>query len=135
MPPPNTPQSQAMNHDDTQPSALEKALSAHAGALYFISRHAGAIEWARRRPWGARAEFIAHLDAHRVAPGDIVIGTLPVHLAEQVCARRGRYIHLLINQSENSRGRELTADDLEAAGACLAPYKVTQEQDITQKTE
>ena len=92
---------------------------------FFVSRHAGAIAWARQYPWAARAEFVAHLDPQIVAPGDVVIGTLPVHLAAQVCARGARYLHLTLDLEAAQRGSELSTDELDAAGARLTPYTVT----------
>jgi CRISPR-associated protein Csx16 len=91
---------------------------------FFVSRHRGAIDWARRHPWSIRADFLPHLDLSRVARGDIVIGTLPVHLVAAVCARGAKYFHLTIDLTAQQRGQELTADDLDAAGAHLVPYRV-----------
>lgn len=90
----------------------------------FVSRHAGAIEWARQYPWGVRTRFVAHLDIEEVAAGDVVMGTLPVHLAAEVCARGARYLHLSISLTAGQRGTELTAQELDAADACLVPYQV-----------
>ena len=91
---------------------------------FFVSRHQGAIEWARKHPWSRHAEFLTHLDLDRIVPGDTVIGTLPVHLAAAVCALGAKYLHLSIELIEQQRGQELTADELDAAGACLVPYKI-----------
>ena len=56
---------------------------------YFVSRHPGAIEWARRR--GITIDrHVAHLDAQVITKDDTVIGTLPVNLAAEVCARDAR---------------------------------------------
>ena len=91
---------------------------------FFVSRHPGAIEWARRYPWSRHAELVPHLDVTRLVPGDTVIGTLPVHLAAAVCARGAKYLHLALELSAHQRGQELTADELEFAGAHLIPYEV-----------
>jgi CRISPR-associated protein Csx16 len=90
---------------------------------WFISRHPGAVEWARR---SGRAvdRWQAHLDTAQVHPGDTVIGTLPVHLAAQVCARGAHYLHLSLDLPAPWRGRELSADDLCTAGARLEAYHV-----------
>ena len=96
--------------------------------VYFVSRHAGAIDWARRHPWGLRARHISHLDLAEIRPGDVVIGILPVHLAAQVCARGARYFHLCLNVGANQRGRELSADLMYAAGAELVPYTITRDR-------
>jgi CRISPR-associated protein Csx16 len=81
----------------------------------FLSRHPGAVEWARRQGLVVD-QWLAHLEVAQVLPGDTVIGTLPIHLAAQVCARGGRYLHLSLDVPPQWRGRELTADELEQAG-------------------
>lgn len=83
----------------------------------FVSRHPGALEWARRR--GITARSVAHLDPDDVAAGQTVIGTLPVDLAAAVCARGARYIHLSLRVRPEDRGRDLTADEMESCGAML----------------
>jgi CRISPR-associated protein Csx16 len=94
------------------------------GRCFFVSRHLGAIEWAKRFPWAERAQFVSHLEMAQVVPGDTVIGTLPVQLAAEVCARGAFYRHLSISLLAEQRGQELSADDMEAAGACLVPCQV-----------
>ena len=67
-----------------------------APRTYFVTRHAGARDWAARH--GHRdAIAIAHLDATLIAalrPGDRVLGTLPANLIADVCGRGARYFHL-----------------------------------------
>lgn len=53
---------------------------------------------------------------------DRVLGTLPVSEAARVCARGGRYLHLSIDIPAEARGRELSADDMQAFGAQLEEY-------------
>lgn len=95
-----------------------------AGAVYFVSRHPGAIAWANRQRWAGGARFVAHLDIDSIAAGDTVIGTLPVQLVAAVCERRARYFHLVIALESQQRGKELTPAQLDAAGAYLSPYIV-----------
>ena len=89
---------------------------------YFVSRHPGAVDWARRR--GIVAEALKHLDIGCVRPGDCVLGTLPVSVAAAVCARGARYFHLSVNVPPEARGRELSADEMDVFGAELEEYDI-----------
>ncbi|BBD76984.1 CRISPR-associated protein Csx16 [Hydrogenophilus thermoluteolus] len=96
------------------------------GTIWFVSRHPGAVAWAARQ--GLKVDRqVAHLDPDEVQAGDTVIGTLPVHLAAQVCARKARYLHLSLDLPPEARGLELSADDLERYGARLEAYHIAQE--------
>lgn len=90
---------------------------------YLITRHPGAIEWATRQGL-AIDQQVAHLDPADIKPGDTVIGTLPVNLAADVCARGGRFYNLTLDLPPEARGRELSAEDLERYGARLEEYSV-----------
>lgn len=91
---------------------------------YFVSRHPGALEWAHR----VGLVFDRHL-THvsgdcEICAGDIVIGTLPVHLAAALCARGIRYFHLSICIPSGLRGEELSAEQLVNCGASLIEFSV-----------
>lgn len=91
--------------------------------VWFVSRHPGALDWAKRR--GIRTGHqVKHLNIDDVQSGDIVIGSLPVNLAAQVCERNAAYWHLSLELPAAWRGRELSADDLEAIGARVEAYHV-----------
>ena len=90
---------------------------------YFVSRHEGAQEWAQRNGF-ENAETVAHFDPSVVEPGDMVIGTLPVHLAGQVCERGGRCFHLSLQVPQEMRGQELSADQMEEFGASVQEFTV-----------
>ncbi len=91
---------------------------------YFISRHPGARAWAEQQ--GIRIErFVGHLDIRDLHAGDLVMGSLPVHLAAEVCGRGARYFHLSINLPPELRGRELSAEELSRCGANLQEFVVT----------
>jgi CRISPR-associated protein Csx16 len=90
---------------------------------YFISRHPGAIEWARRENIDYD-EQLNHLDFELIKPGDVVIGSLPVNLAARICRQGGRYIHLSLELPEDLRGQELSAKQLQQLRATLQEYEV-----------
>lgn len=92
-------------------------------STWFVSRHAGAIAWARQQNLPVD-HWVSHLDLENIARNDTVIGTLPVHLAAGVCARGGRYVHLTLDMPETLRGRELSAEELLALQAELREYRV-----------
>lgn len=91
---------------------------------WFITRHPGALEWARAH--GIQADHqVDHLDPAAVRPGDLVLGTLPIQLAAAVCERGARYFHLDIALPRELRGRELDAGQMQHLGASLREYLVS----------
>ncbi|MGH9890645.1 MAG: CRISPR-associated protein Csx16 [bacterium] len=92
-------------------------------ASYFVSRHPGAKAWAERQGMTVDA-LVEHLEVTVVQAGDVVIGTLPVNLAAEVCARRARYLHLILPLPPELRGRHLTAEDMARLGARLDEYRI-----------
>jgi len=100
------------------PCAAEKGTS-----TVFVTRHAGAREWAARR--GLIVDRAAdHIEPQEVQAGDTIIGSLPVSLAAEVCARGGRYLHLVLPLPPDCRGKELTADEMEGLGAYLREFNI-----------
>lgn len=93
------------------------------GIAWFVSRHPGAIAWAKRQSL-VIDRWVEHLDPAEVNAGDIVIGTLPVNLAAGVCKLGARYFHLSLKVPAEWRGRELSSDDLQHLAARLVPYCV-----------
>ncbi|EIC30028.1 MULTISPECIES: CRISPR-associated protein Csx16 [Methylomicrobium] len=90
---------------------------------YFITRHSGAIDWARQQ--GIVVDHqLAHLDIDMIDSGDTVIGSLPVNLVAEVCEKGASYIHLSLRIPEDWRGRELTAEQMVAFGAKLERYRL-----------
>lgn len=90
---------------------------------WFVGRHGGATEWARAHGL-ADATFIEHLDIAMVKRGDTVMGTLPVNVAAQLCAKGARYIHLAIDVPAAARGRDLSPAEMDRYGARLVEYRV-----------
>lgn len=90
---------------------------------WFVSRHPGALHWMQQHG-PAFDHHVAHLDLAQIQPGDCVIGTLPVNLAAQVCARDAAYWHLSLEMPAEARGRELSAPELLALGATLERFDI-----------
>ena len=89
---------------------------------YFISRHPGAIDWAKQQ--GIKVdEQPKHFNAKQTQNGDTIIGTLPVNLIAEVCNKGGRYLHLTLDLPAHARGKELTAHDMQNYGARLEEYE------------
>ncbi len=101
----------------------EVARSPVASSTYFVTRHLGARDWADQEGI-AVDEIIDHLEVESVQPGDVVIGSLPVNLAAEVCARGGRYLHLILDMNRELRGRELTVEEMRACGARVEEYRL-----------
>jgi len=99
------------------------ALGKGGGRTILVTRHSGARAWIERQGIVVD-EVLDHLDVGRVKPGDCVVGTLPAHLAAEVCERGGEYVHLAVDLPPGLRGRELTVEDLERLGARLVPLTV-----------
>lgn len=89
---------------------------------YFISRHPGARDWAAQE--GIPVDrVIDHLDPSLLQAGDTLIGSLPVNLVAEVCARGCRYLHLSLDLPAALRGRELSAEEMRACGARIEAYQ------------
>lgn len=92
---------------------------------WLVTRHAGAVEWAREIGVELSSEKpCTHLDVESVQAGDIVVGTLPVHLVAEINRRGARYLHLSMEIPADARGRELSAEELKCFGARLEEYHV-----------
>ena len=97
------------------------------GRVWLVTRHPGAAEWCRRQGLAPERE-VAHLDPGQVQAGDVVVGTLPVHLVAALNEKGARYVHLAVEVPPEARGKELSAEDLERFGARLEAYSVRSEE-------
>lgn len=97
-------------------------------ANWFVSRHPGAIAWARQKNLEID-HWVEHLDLSQPQPGDNVIGSLPINLAAQLCAADIGYWHLSLYIPESLRGVELSAEQLHQLDARLEAFYITPRTD------
>jgi CRISPR-associated protein Csx16 len=95
---------------------------------YLVSRHQGAIEFLTSRGYEspmlvnhASQSFIDSLTEN-----DCVIGTLPIHLAEAVCAKGARFFNLTLDVPAEYRGKELSVELMEEFGARITEYRIVE---------
>lgn len=99
--------------------------------IYLVSRHPAAIDWIQKQI--PVDKVITHFSIESIEPNDTVIGTLPIHMAAQVCARKARYIHLSIDVPSRWRGKELNLADFERCSPRLEAYLIHFEGVINEK--
>lgn len=92
-------------------------------AVWFISRHQGAIEWIKQQNIHIDY-FVKHLNLEDIEQNDVVIGTLPIHLAAEVCQKGATFYFLTLMLSEAQRGTELSAEELNQQQCKIEPFIV-----------
>ena len=92
-------------------------------SVWFVSRHQGAIEWIQKQNVKID-QFVTHLDAKKVQNNDIVIGTLPIHLAAEICAKGAKFYFLTVNVTKEQRGKELTYQQLMEQNCSIQPFYI-----------
>lgn len=92
--------------------------------IYFVSRHPGAIAWIKKQTEWKVDAFITHLDIDTIKAGDIVLGTLPIHLAALVCQKGAEFYFLTVPQEENRRGTEYSIEEMLNMKCFLQRYEV-----------
>ncbi|MBJ7556676.1 CRISPR-associated protein Csx16 [Marinomonas spartinae] len=90
---------------------------------YLVSRHPAAITWIKQQTQVDKV--IDHFDSNLIQPGDTVIGTLPVHIAAEVCERGGKYLHLELTIPSEQRGKELSITVMEQCEPKISEFKLT----------
>lgn len=93
---------------------------------YFITRHSGALAWAKQQHLSFDVHLEHLLDLNLLQAGDIIIGTLPINLVYALNKKQVRYIHLSLNIPPQLRGIELTIDQLNTCQATLEEFFVQQ---------
>ncbi|MCK7629342.1 CRISPR-associated protein Csx16 [Shewanella putrefaciens] len=79
--------------------------------IWLVSRHPGAQTWLKQQ--GFQGQQIAHLDIDTIAAGDIIIGSLPIHMVVALTLKSAEYWHLSMTIPECWRGTELTPEQMQ----------------------
>lgn len=90
---------------------------------YFVTRHAGAIQWAKEQGIGVD-HVVDHVNTEDIQSGDSVLGTLPVNLVAELNEKGARYFHLTLPLPEHLRGKEISAESMRELGAKLEEFVV-----------
>ncbi|WGE85078.1 CRISPR-associated protein Csx16 [Actinobacillus equuli] len=92
-------------------------------AVWFISRHQGAIDWIKQQAIQID-RFEQHFDVAEIQADEVVIGTLPIHLAAEVCQKGAKFYFLSVNVTREQRGTELTCEQLVKQGCSIEPFYI-----------
>ncbi|MCL4555914.1 MAG: CRISPR-associated protein Csx16 [Gammaproteobacteria bacterium] len=90
-----------------------------------ISRHPSAVAWAKSKVMVDKV--LTHLtddDLDNLTADDTVIGTLPIHLAAEVCEQGATFVYLSLDTPPELRGAELSIEQMDALGARLESYRI-----------
>lgn len=92
--------------------------------VWFVSRHEGAIAWIKAQKDIQIDQWVAHLDVSHIGKGDVVLGTLPLGLAADVCAQGARFWFLEVPMQAMQRGQEISAEEMTQMGCRLTEFVV-----------
>ncbi|MCF0254391.1 MAG: CRISPR-associated protein Csx16 [Duodenibacillus sp.] len=90
---------------------------------WFVSRHPGAIAWARQNAVAAD-RWVEHFDPAWAQAGDTVIGTLPFDVAAAITEAGARFVALTLKLAREDRGKEINAQGMSQLDCRLVEYKV-----------
>lgn len=95
------------------------------GRLVVVTRHPGAADWVQsllRQP----VQVVSHLHEHAIEPGVRYVGVFPLNLAAAICAAGAECWAISLQLPPELRGQELSAAQLDALGARLVRYQVSE---------
>lgn len=94
-------------------------------ATIFVSRHPGAVEWAKKNLTVEVDQFIEHLDDIGIVKrGDTVIGNLPMAMAADICKKGARYFAIDLPQNREDRGVDLSSKKMEEHKCKIEEFRV-----------
>lgn len=113
-----------------EPKATSGDVKPAPARRWLISRHAGAHDWCRSQgvTYDIASPCLTSLKDGPVR-GDVVIGTLPLHLAAELSARGVRVVSIVIDVPPSLRGKEFDSEQMQRYGAHLAEYRVLRVQE------
>lgn len=94
-------------------------------SIICVSRHNGSVEWLTQDQNLKPDRVVVHLDLNEIAPGDTVIGNLPLRFIAEICARGARFLNMSIDQRVEDRSRDLTLEEVRARNPSVEEYRVT----------
>lgn len=91
---------------------------------YFITRHPGALQWAKQNNlhYDVHSEHLLSLS--QLQAGDTVVGTLPINMVYELNKKQVGYVHLSLEIPVSLRGVELTVKQLNECNATLEKFEV-----------
>lgn len=104
---------------------------------YFVTRHPGALEWIQDKGFTNIIQVSHWTVEHteQLEPGDTVIGILPIDIAHALWTEGARYMALIMpTLPKEWLGKELSADEMDQAGARVVPFIVMSEMDYMDET-
>ena len=111
--------------DDPAPLRRTARRTANVPALWVVTRHPGAADWVQAR-LGHPVRVKPHLLEHEIAPGARYHGVFPLNLAAAICRAGAECWAIALQVPPALRGKELTAAQLDALGARLVRYEVSE---------
>lgn len=95
--------------------------------IWYVGRHAASLDWLRGRGIVPH-QVLAHLDGSVwPAPGDLVLGNLPVQWIAALGERGVRYVQITLDVPMHLRGQELDAELLDTLNVRLQAFSATEE--------
>lgn len=90
-------------------------------SVWLVTRHEGAFDWAKQKGILDDSTYtvnvVSEIWPEQVRLDDYVIGTLPVDLVAEICARGAHYLHIAMQVPADRRGTELSATEMDTFGA------------------
>lgn len=100
---------------------------------YLVTRHEGTRQWVQAMAAEDRLPFridrvLEHLDPAQLHKGDVVVGTLPVHVAAALHGKGVTFWSLDLDVPPHERGKELNEQQIAGYGGRFTRYEVRAKQ-------